>query len=201
MASQMEHFTLEIFSHATLPFIAPPLQLCAWSIRTATALTIASLRDDQKGTAQLSGSNAAVLSSLLSALMACQELALTGEAPDQLLRSTVQLISGFPVSLHLLSTLLPPKRATQAIPSARPHLQKVRNITEAIARGPVCKEAVAMADILQGCVHRIGTAFGEEIVPKWKQRGTNAAWFSTGGSPLFATEDDHVEKMKEIMSW
>lgn len=177
------------------------MQLCAWSIRTATALTIASLQDDQKGTAQLSGSNAAVLSSLLSALMACQELALTGEAPNKLLRFSAQLLSGFPFSWPLVHALLPPQRTIQAIPSARPHLQNVRSITEAIARGPVCKEAVAMADILQGCVHRLGTAFGEEIVPKWKPRGTNAAWFSTGSSPLFATEEDHVEKMKEVMSW
>lgn len=152
------------------------MQLCAWSARTVASLTARSHKEDRFGVAQLSCSNAAVLSSLLSCLLAIESF----------LGKKTHLQS----SDHLMGPggirWAPPNTGRREFPSSVAGKKKV---------SPLHSKAYAVSDILRVSIYHIVSSFHDEMQVGAKSGLLERDWIVTT-KPSFGTRDLLVQKLQ-----
>ncbi|XP_065861715.1 uncharacterized protein [Euphorbia lathyris] len=153
-------------------------QQCAWCARTVALLTARSHVEDRFGIAQLSGSNAAVVSTLISCLLSVE--AFMGKKTN--LQSPHQLMGA------------------EGIKWATPNTGR-RDIVVAKKRsGPLYSKAFAMADVLRTSIYCIIAAFHEEMVTGDKAGLIEKDWL-IGSKPLFGTRDMLLQKLRHFLDF
>ncbi|XP_043695495.1 uncharacterized protein LOC122646085 [Telopea speciosissima] len=149
-------------------------QLCAWCAMTIAALTARSHSEDRFGVAQLTGCNAAVVSTLLSSLVAVE--ACMGK------KTNVQ-------TPHLMG---PASIKWAALNTGR------RDGPPSIAGkkrgGPLHAKAYAMADIIRTSIYSIVSVFHDEMLGSMKAGVLEKDWI-TDSKPLFGTREILVQKL------
>lgn len=157
-------------------------QLCTWCARIVSMLTVHSHKEDRFGVAQLSGSNAAAMSALLSCLLAVE--ALIGKKTN------------LPSPQHLTgpSNI---KWATQS--SGRKEVAASGVIVK--KRGnPLYSKAYSMADILRTSIYCIVSAFHDEMANSAKSGLLDKEWI-TNSKPLFGTHELLLQKLRLFLEF
>ncbi|KAD2392950.1 hypothetical protein E3N88_39927 [Mikania micrantha] len=126
-------------------------QVCAWSARIASSLTIRSHKEDRLGVAQLSGCNAATVSTLLACLLA------------------VETSLGKKTNLQPSNTQYTTANIKWAALSPAPTVGIISNKKD----GPHYAKAYSMADILRTSIYQIVSNFHHEMVASYKDWITN----------------------------
>ncbi|KAF6174654.1 hypothetical protein GIB67_006306 [Kingdonia uniflora] len=138
------------------------LQLCAWCVRSAGALTAHSHKDDAFGVAQLSGCNADVVSTLLSCLLAieaCLGKKTNLQAPHSTGAANI-------------------KWATSS--TGRRDAGDASVAASKRRRGPLHAKAYAMADILRTSIYNIVSEFRDEMLVSNVARNLDKDWIPSG---------------------
>uniref|UniRef100_A0A1D1ZII5 Nucleoporin NDC1 n=1 Tax=Anthurium amnicola TaxID=1678845 RepID=A0A1D1ZII5_9ARAE len=149
-------------------------QLCTWCIRTAAALTACSHQEDRFGVAQLTGSNAAVVSTLLSCLLGV-ELCM-GKKPN--LQSAHQM---GPASIKWATVQTGSRDAVTTVSSKR-------------RSGALYAKAYAMADVLRTSIYQIVSVFEPDMLANAKASVLEKNWI-TGSKPLYGTREMLIQKL------
>ncbi|OMO89268.1 Nucleoporin protein Ndc1-Nup [Corchorus capsularis] len=147
-------------------------QLYTWSARAIASLTAHSRKEDRFGVAQLSGSNAAVISTLLSCLLA------------------VETFMGKKTSLQPSHPLMGPagiKWATLSTGRRDVRTGKKRG-------GPLYSKADAMADVLRSSINCIVCAFHDDMLTNAKAGTLEKDWI-TSGRPPFGSREMLLQKL------
>ncbi|KAI3712455.1 hypothetical protein L1987_71012 [Smallanthus sonchifolius] len=150
-------------------------QVCAWSARIASSLTIQSHKEDRLGVAQLSGCNAATISTLLACLLAVET---SMGKKTNLQPSNVQ----YPTASIKWAALSPVAAAT------------ISNKKD----GPRYLKAYSMADILRTSIYQIVSSFHHEMVTSSKTGLLDKDWIANG-NPLYGSRELLVHKLRMFL--
>ena len=151
------------------------MQLCAWCSWAVASLTARSHKEDRFGVAQLSGSNAAVISTLLSCLLAVETF----------LGKKTSLQS--PNALMGLAGIKWATVTTARSDAATSVVGKKRGF-------PLHSQAYAIADVLRTSIYCIVSAFHEEMLTGAKAGLLEKDWI-IGGKPLYGTRELLLQKL------
>ncbi|CAN6246555.1 unnamed protein product [Urochloa humidicola] len=147
-------------------------QICTWCARTLAGLTARSRQEDRYGVAQLTGCNAAVMTTLLSALVAIE--ACLGKKTN-------------PLPAHLGPENI---RWAQFSTVRRPTGTAI-----ASTEGGLHKKAYAMADVLRTSVYQIVSAFIDDLQANAKPASLEKNWISEGRKPIYGSQAVLVQKL------
>ncbi|XP_020527769.1 uncharacterized protein LOC18441940 isoform X2 [Amborella trichopoda] len=142
-------------------------QLCTWCARASAALTAKSHKEDRFGVAQLTGSNMAGMSTLISCLLAVE--ACLGKRTHA---SPAHLMG--PTSIRWA---MPPRVEEQ--------VKRKRRGREATS---IHRKAYVMADVLRTSIYEIVSEFFEEMQAGQKASVLERDWIS-GSKPLYGTRE------------
>lgn len=154
-------------------------QLYAWCAQAGAALTVHSHKEDRFGVAQLSGSHSAVLSSLLSSLLA------------------VETFMGKKTNLQSPNHLLDPAGIKWATNST-----SRREISMAVNKkrdSPLYSKAYSLADILKTSIYCIVSEFHEEMITSAKAGALDKDWV-INTKPSYGSRD-LVQKLQFFLNF
>ncbi|PKA52135.1 hypothetical protein AXF42_Ash014072 [Apostasia shenzhenica] len=156
------------------------IQLYAWCARSVAALTARSHSEDRYGVAQLTGCNVAVISTLLSALLAVE--ACMGKKTSS---QPANLVG--PASIRWATSNVAKHEGPVAIVSRK--------------RGGILYSiAYAMADILRTSIYQIVSAFQAEMQEHAKRSTLEKNWIADG-KPLYATRENIIQKLHQFLEY
>ncbi|GMP94912.1 hypothetical protein CsSME_00044174 [Camellia sinensis var. sinensis] len=159
-------------------------QLCAWCARIVSSLTVHSHKEDRFGVAQLSGSNTAVISTLLSCLLAVETF--MGKKTN--LQSSPNYLMG-PAGIKW-ATLSTGRRETAS----------AMGVTGKRRGSPLYSKAYSMADILRTSIYCIVSAFHDEMMSSAKAGFLEKEWIISG-KPLYGTRDLLLQKLRLFLDF
>ncbi|XP_009601642.1 uncharacterized protein [Nicotiana tomentosiformis] len=156
-------------------------QLLAWCARIVASLTVHSHKEDRFGVAQLSGSNAAVLSTLLSSLL------------------VVETLMGKKTNLPSSNSVMDPAGIKWAT------LNSGRRDSAAGVAGkrkgaPFYAKAYSMADILRTSIYCIVSAFYDEMSHGAKAGLLEKDWIISS-KPLYGTRELLSQKLRLFLDY
>lgn len=149
-------------------------QICTWCARTLAGLTARSRKEDRYGVAQLTGCNAAVMTTLLSALVAI-ETCLGKKTNPQPVRSLG------PENIRWTNLSTGRKGNGVAIASTQ--------------KSGLHKKAYIMADVLRTSVYHILSAFIDDLQANAKPFSLEKNWISEGRKPVYGSQAVLVQKL------
>ncbi|KAH6815858.1 nucleoporin protein Ndc1-Nup protein [Perilla frutescens var. hirtella] len=155
-------------------------QLCAWCARVIASLTSRSRKEDKFGVAQLSGSNAAAISTLLSSLLAVETL--MGK------KNNVQ-------SAHLMG---PAGIKWATVNTGR--RESTSGAMGKIRGSPLYAKAYSMADILKTSIYCIVSAFHNEMLNSGKAGLLEKDWIISS-KPLYGTHELLLHKLRLFLDY
>ncbi|KAK3154929.1 hypothetical protein QOZ80_2BG0196750 [Eleusine coracana subsp. coracana] len=148
-------------------------QICTWCARTLSGLTARSRQEDRYGVAQLTGCNAAVMSTLLSALVAIE--ACLGK------KTNPQPVNSLgPESIRWANFSTGRKGTGTAIAGTQ--------------RGGLQKKAYVVADVLRTSIYQIVSAFVDDLRANAKPSSLEN-WISEGRKPIYGSQAVLVQKL------
>ncbi|KAL6962764.1 hypothetical protein U1Q18_037721, partial [Sarracenia purpurea var. burkii] len=158
-------------------------QLCEWCARIVSSLTVHSGKEDRFGVAQLSGSNSAVISTLLSCLLAVEEACIGKKTHLQ-------------SSHNLLGTGVGIKWATMS----NGRREAAVGVTGKRRGSPLYSKAYSMADYLRTSIYSIVSVFHDEMLFSAKAGVLHKEWI-TSGKPVYGTPDLLSQKLRLFLDF
>ncbi|KAL5207952.1 hypothetical protein ABZP36_032387 [Zizania latifolia] len=155
-------------------------QICTWCARTLASLTARSRHEDRYGVAQLTGCNAAVMSTLLSALVAVE--ACLGKKTNPRPQHSLG-----PASIKWANFSTGRKGNVTAIASTQ--------------RGGLHTKAYSMADVLRTSIYNIVSAFEDDMQANAKTTSLEKNWISEGRKPVFGSQAVLVQKLSLFIEY
>ncbi|KAL0907816.1 hypothetical protein M5K25_022255 [Dendrobium thyrsiflorum] len=155
-------------------------QLYSWSARTIAALTARSHSEDRYGVAQLTGFNIAVLSTLLSTLLA------------------VEACMGKKTSSQPAHLMGPSSIGWATLKTARHDWANVVTIKK--RGGLLHAKAYSMADILRTSIYQIVSVFQAEMQAAAKSSALEKNWIALG-KPLYGTRETLIHKLLQFLEY
>ncbi|XVF80794.1 hypothetical protein PTKIN_Ptkin15bG0104100 [Pterospermum kingtungense] len=153
-------------------------QLYTWSARAISSLTAHSRKEDRFGVAQLSGSNASVVSTLIACLLAVETL--MGKKSS--LQPSHQLMGSFGIKAATFST-------------GRRYVRTGKRRDD-----PLYSKAYAMADVLRTSIYCIVSAFHHEMLTSAKAGILEKDWISSD-KPPFGTRELLMQKLQLFLDF
>ncbi|KAL3824953.1 hypothetical protein ACJIZ3_020982 [Penstemon smallii] len=156
-------------------------QLCAWCARIVASLTARSRKEDRFGVAQLSGSNAAAISTLLSSLLA------------------VETLLGKKTNIQSANSLMGPA----GIRWATVNTGRSESSSGAMIRirgSPLYAKAYSLADILRTSIYCIVSAFHNEMLNSSNSGLLEKDWIISG-KPLYGPRELLVQKLRLFLDF
>ncbi|KZV25686.1 hypothetical protein F511_04747 [Dorcoceras hygrometricum] len=150
-------------------------QLYSWCARIVASLTARSHKEDRFGVAQLSGSNTAVVSTLLSSLLAVETLI----GKKTIIPSTHDLIGPAGIKWETMNS---GRRE-----STGDTMGKIRG-------SPIYVKAYALADVLRTSIYLIVSAFQDEMLNSAKAGVLEKEWIISS-KPLYGTHELLLHKL------
>ncbi|KAL6583630.1 hypothetical protein OROMI_002919 [Orobanche minor] len=157
------------------------LQLCAWCARIVASLTARSRKEDKFGVAQLSGSNASVISTLLSALLAVETL--MGKKTH--VQSSAHLMG--PAGIKWATVNTGRKESTSGA------MEKLRG-------SPLYGKAYSLADVLRTSIYSVVSVFHRELMNSGNTGLLEKDWIISG-KPIYGTHELLVNKLRQFLDF